>query len=658
MHRYGFGGVHVVGGPRNGFGEFLRVCAVANEPVIVKAVDQNVYDEVKKHNSNNIVIFRTNKHGEPSYYANPDTWMQLLVEEWAKNPADFYEPSNELSPGCIPDMVAYNSFTGRCIEIANDRGLKLCVQNWSTGTPSDDDGIVAEERYSSQRSAWEAAADGGHLLGLHEYGLEGMLKASSPDHALRYRRVIKWLGENGLGHLKIVITEAGQHGGYGFRGWTYAMEDIEWYLKETRRDPQVLGHAWWTLGDWHEANCQGILPALAEFLANNPAPWHDSPTPGLCRNRPREDYRREYWLIDESVKGAAASKIASEAVERSHTVGRSADDAFMGDLDERVVRVFGWPMGEQAILVKWANVHYPGPPPAKISFCDVDEETPIPPTDKKCLVGVHGRADGPMFDADFEAIRIAKVDAVKVLVGVPPDQISRIKAARATNPDFLFLSRLFADFKNRVVSSNDFAEWQKHDMERQYGLGIRLFEIHNEPNLYDEGYGSSWSDGREFARWWIEVRDILRNLFPEALFGFPGCSPGESRDYIRYNMKAFLDDAGGALLEADWLGAHSYWLEEEDMDHIDHGFSWKQVAAACPACPLYLTEFSNSNNGVNYVKKAAQYLKFYELLQGSGVEAAFCFVLSASNPKFQSEVWRLEGGFLTAIPLAVGSRHL
>ncbi len=67
----------------------------------------------------------------------------------------------------------------------------------------------------------------------------------------------------------------------------------------------------------------------------------------------------------------------------------------------------------------------------------------------KCLIGVHGRADGPLEDADFPPLEEARVEAVKFLASAQPENVDR---CRSINPNTFFVARLFADFRHdRVV---------------------------------------------------------------------------------------------------------------------------------------------------------------------------------------------------------------
>jgi hypothetical protein len=275
---------------------------------------------------------------------------------------------------------------------------------------------------------------------------------------------------------------------------------------------------------------------------------------------------------------------------------------------------------------------------------------------RRCLVGVHGRADGPLEEADYAPLEAARVEAVKLLVNAQPGNVDRCRELLDA-PDLFLLARLFADFQGgRVVRAEQFAEWQKHDMERLYARGLRYFEVHNEPNLNLEGFGASWRNGNEFEDWFLQVVDILRPLFPDARFGFPGCSPGGGIHGRRQGMWSFLDQCEAAIAEANWLGVHCYWTDEEDMRSREDGLGFLEYQRRWPDKLLFITEFSNPSPQVDMRTKGGQYLEYYRLLrQNTGIGAAFSFVLS-SSADFPHESWRREDGEMTVIPAIIGNR--
>jgi hypothetical protein len=288
-------------------------------------------------------------------------------------------------------------------------------------------------------------------------------------------------------------------------------------------------------------------------------------------------------------------------------------------------------------------------PPGWVPGPEVDYHWPP----NKCLVGVHCRADGNMADADYTAIRQARVEAVKLMTISGSEDVDRV---RQINANMFMIVRMHADFTNRVVKSADFANWMEGDMLPFYNKGLRYFEVHNEPNLTQEGWRQSWQDGREFGAWFLDVVGRLKARFPEAKFGYPGLSPGGDVGGIRMNSNGFLAGSEDAVGRADWIGAHCYWVNEASMNMTAAGRSWEDVRRRFPDKLIFITEFSNPNDAQDARTKGQQYVRYYQSLRNEpGIGAAFSFVLSASSG-FSQEAWRLEDGRVTDIPREVGSR--
>lgn len=286
--------------------------------------------------------------------------------------------------------------------------------------------------------------------------------------------------------------------------------------------------------------------------------------------------------------------------------------------------------------------------PAPLSALDY----PWPPG--FCYVGVHGRTDGPMQPADYPPVTTARLEAVKLLSSARPENVDELRALYA--PMFV-LVRLFASFNGRNYPAAQFAQDIQHDLSQFYQRGIRYFEIHNEPNLVWEGWTTSWQNGQEFGNWFITVRNILKPIFPQALFGFPGLSPGGSIPGIRTDALQFLSGADAACLAADWIGIHCYWQSEAEMNSEAGGRGYFEYRRRYPNKLFFITEFSNVAAGVSKTIKGQQYVNYYRYIRGEpGLGAAFSYVLSASSG-FGEETWRNEDGTVTPIPGLVGARE-
>jgi murein DD-endopeptidase MepM/ murein hydrolase activator NlpD len=271
----------------------------------------------------------------------------------------------------------------------------------------------------------------------------------------------------------------------------------------------------------------------------------------------------------------------------------------------------------------------------------------------RCLIGLHGRADGPMQEADWQVVRAAKIEALKLTSDASSTDVDD---AFALNPDMLIVVRLLEDFRNRSISPTAFAHRVQYDMERFYERGVRYFEVHNEPNLISEGYGTSWQYGEEFGRWFVEVVGLLKPKFPEAHFGWPGLSPGPT-DGMRTDHIAFMEQAVPLLNSADWIGCHCYWTGEADMLTPKGGLGYQMIRDRWPAKLTMITEFSNTSPFVDPQVKADQYLRYYQHLRSiPGIGAAFAFVVSAAE-NYPTETWRSEDGRLNPIARTVGERN-
>ena len=272
------------------------------------------------------------------------------------------------------------------------------------------------------------------------------------------------------------------------------------------------------------------------------------------------------------------------------------------------------------------------------------------------LVGLHGRADGPMFEPDWQAVTAGRVEALKLLSWARGEDVDR---ARQINPDMFILVRAMFGFGQDKISPPQFAETVGNDMQKHYDRGVRYFEVHNEPNLTIEGWGKSWRDGSEFAQFFLDVIEILKQRFPEALWGFPGCSPGHAVAGQRMEMWSFIEGAQHAIEHADWIGVHCYWQGSNDGAVLtpETGLLYQAFRDRWPSKLMFITEFSNSDRNVDKATKGRQYVKYYDhLRQQAGVGAAFSFVASASS-FFEHEAWRSENGSQSEIPGAIGRRN-
>jgi hypothetical protein len=270
----------------------------------------------------------------------------------------------------------------------------------------------------------------------------------------------------------------------------------------------------------------------------------------------------------------------------------------------------------------------------------------------KCLIGLHGRANGPMQEPDWQVADVARIEA---LMFSDEAAVSDVDRALTLNPNMLVVVGLHVDFLNRPAAVADFVHRVTPNLRRFYDHGVRYFEVHKEPNLIPEGYGTRWQSGEEFGRWFVEVIGWLKPEFPGAQFGWPGLSPGPS-DGMRLDSRDFVEQAADFLNAADWIGCHCFWSAEEEIFTTRGGLGYQLYRERWPDKLVMITEFSNISPSTEPRVKADQYLRYYQHLRAiPGIGAAFAFVVSAPE-NYQSETWRDEGGRLKPIATAVGAR--
>jgi len=266
------------------------------------------------------------------------------------------------------------------------------------------------------------------------------------------------------------------------------------------------------------------------------------------------------------------------------------------------------------------------------------------------LFGLHLATDGRLKRdgarcVDIDICKAGRIQSVKILSTASDADVIDLALAGYKPRDIL--CRLFADFKGRRVSAEDFVHWTLDDAKRLYWLGVRLFEVHNEPNLDAEGWGTSWANGGEFATWWLAVTRLLRAALPDARFGFPGLSPHGTPYPGRQDDISFAEQAVVALRAADFTCSHCYFRDSAEMRMVRGGQAWQVVRNIAPDRPHYVTEYGNPDPGVTKDAKARMYLDWHaNLPTDKGIVAVYAF---ASTASYGFDDWRWEGSTMADI---------
>jgi hypothetical protein len=344
----------------------------------------------------------------PTYQANPQ------IEYW--------EGHNEPVWTDQEGMAWYAQFEVERMRLMADLGLKCVLGNFATGTPD-------LSLWPAFLPALQVAKDRQAILGLHEYSwpwiwwMTGKYQLDPNNDegdegwtTLRYRKIYRQhLIPNDLGDVPLAITECGVDPGVdpkppGLDGgawrllgslWSqqnnepdkedYYFRQLVWYDEELQKDDYVVGATIFTWGNfgppWLHFDVAGteVATKLIAYSQANPAEAFKYPgveeedvTEGeaeIPRGQPRVQYERTYVLLPPTADAAwAQAVVESTWDERRYTIGGSADDAAVGDLDVRRVIAINpqdW-QGDQSLEEFYAE-YYPGIEYSAITAATPDE---------------------------------------------------------------------------------------------------------------------------------------------------------------------------------------------------------------------------------------------------------------------------------------------
>jgi hypothetical protein len=253
-------------------------------------------------------------------------------------------------------------------------------------------------------------------------------------------------------------------------------------------------------------------------------------------------------------------------------------------------------------------------------------------------IGLHASADPDILEAEIREFADTRPGIIKLLTFHNPDGIRQLAAQ---HPDAKWIVRAFLSFGGRNISPRQFLNDTLSDMQRTLNIlsGKNVvIELHNEPNLRDEGLFTTWAEGAAFARWWLELLQLYKQALPGRKFIYPGLSPGGTIIGVKQDHIQFIEASRAAVEAADGLGVHIYWSNiypmQRGLDVLDDYISRFRYK------PIYITEASNNKGGTAVYIKGRQYVEFWKALQQRPtVQGVTYFVASASNPKFQEEIW-------------------
>jgi len=315
-------------------------------------------------------------------------FVQDQLSTYQANPQiEYWEGHNEPVWGDEEGMAWYAQFEVERMKLMADLGLKCVIGNFATGTPD-------LSLWPAFLPALQIVLEYRALLGLHEYScpwmwwMTGSYQLDPNDDqgdegwtTLRYRKVYRQhLIPNDLGDVPLVITECGIDPGVdpkppGVEGGTwkelgdfwaqhdnepdkadYYYRQLVWYDEELQKDDYVVGATVFTWGSfglpWSRFDVAGteVATKLIAYTLANPAEPFVYPgdedegevvtdgEAGIPRGKPRVQYDRTYVLLPPSADAAWARAAADGSWDQHrYSIGGSADDAAVGDLDVRRV---------------------------------------------------------------------------------------------------------------------------------------------------------------------------------------------------------------------------------------------------------------------------------------------------------------------------------
>ncbi len=709
-------GFHKIIGPSNGYGDALKRCALAGQPVrVIKCVDDfSGATEAKQESQDTITVGRLNKArdehgakfdlsgmdgravaaGSPSNInismvrADAEWYYSIVKPVWDINSQiDYWECFNEWSFHWEYQALFYIEM----MDIVERDRYKLALFGCSVGNPP-------EHTYPAIAQATARAREfGGHVLSLHEYGLGSItntqaltlkgvplahalvtqhniqsvltqaraagkdllsiptLKGTQPFLALRYRTLHKYLKDN-QAECDIIITECGQAGGFDFIGTQPLVDDLAWYDSEMQKDSYLLGATQFTLGKWFQSNFQDALPALADYIIANPGTGPsepDMPIPSECK--PRTPYNRRYHWIDINASEEVKNKVWEIAKESGGTVGSSADDALFGPNLKSVTGIFyNVPPEEEADFETFRDKDYPD---SFVEFITLPDLDPIPPpTTGKPLVGISIAIDGRhTTELGYEALKVIKPDTIKISTLSSFEEMDRLATIV---PDVSkWTMRLYmAGDSDQLAIPFKFYDPQKAHIDKFRSMGGRDLEIHNEPNHPNEGMGTAWNDSFEFIEWYNQVVGFIRNDYPTMAVGFPGLWPNESVD-------VWLNSIGNEIaLSSDIIYIHTYWQQRGVglfgmANPTSGGRYWERFYKRFPKHRLIISECSNNHPSLSGVSYSTRGHELLDYMTGDNwprnMESIFPYILELDGGQHIEQQWATPNN---PIPSIIGGR--
>lgn len=233
----------------------------------------------------------------------------------------------------------------------------------------------------------------------------------------------------------------------------------------------------------------------------------------------------------------------------------------------------------------------------------------------RCLLGAAVDANGNFGGQGMQ------VEAAKLCMHASLEQIGHI---RKSMPDTFLLTTLAVAMLPHPLTPREWVAQVRAALKSHVEAGIAYFEVQPSPNLAAYGAFTAWESGKDFARWWVEATNLLRELAPHAKFGFPGLANGAQAAGQRLDAQTFMEAADEILLAADWIGVQAYWSNSDEAHDESLGARYRLVRRWYPHKLLFITEYASTDPLVDEDFKQQEYASFLSGVQADpGIAAAF-----------------------------------
>jgi hypothetical protein len=259
------------------------------------------------------------------------------------------------------------------------------------------------------------------------------------------------------------------------------------------------------------------------------------------RGKPRLQYGRTYVLVHASASANDVRRIVAACWDdKRFTIGQSADDAGIGDLDKRnVIVVDARPWGGEAVLRAWFDEWYPG---CTLTFVDSVEQferlmgLPAPTQPTNFLIGVHDKPGGEWMAGNG-------IKGACLLHEVVQKQTRALDYSALQSAGITVICRLnwgYADGTGTLPPPGNSAAFVHAIVETMLDAkGVAYFHVGNEPNNRSE-----WPRGCELTpQYIVDIYNVIWGMIGGRVkMGPPPIDPyfgpsSNNRDWWRFILE-------------------------------------------------------------------------------------------------------------------------